>query len=98
MSHCRKHNAPQATEPHTLNKKYNTKALLAECGSTRNNPKDPSFKRIPASAILPTTGASTCALGSHKCTPYIGLFTINAMVIAIAATPPGTSTPLQAVK
>ena len=26
----------------------------------------------------PPTGASTCALGSHRCTPYNGDFTIKA--------------------
>jgi hypothetical protein len=29
----------------------------------------------------PTTGASTCALGSHKCPKKIGSFTKNAIMI-----------------
>ena len=28
----------------------------------------------------PTVGASTCALGSHKCTKNMGIFTKNATI------------------
>lgn len=27
-------------------------------------------------------GASTCALGSHRCRPYSGIFTMNAIIHA----------------
>jgi hypothetical protein len=47
----------------------------------RNNPTPANFKRIPANIIEPYTGASTCALGSHICTPKIGNFTRNAVKI-----------------
>lgn len=39
------------------------------CGSIEANrmkPYPPSFRRIPAKSIEPTTGASTWAFGSHK--------------------------------
>jgi hypothetical protein len=41
-------------------------------------PYPPSFNKIPAKIIEPDTGASTWALGSHRCTKYIGNFTIKA--------------------
>jgi hypothetical protein len=47
-------------------------------GLRRRRPYPPSFSKIPAKIIEPETGASTCALGSHKCTKYMGNFTINA--------------------
>ena len=42
---------------------------------------------MPASAILPEIGASTCAFGNHKCTPYNGLLTMKANVKAITMAP-----------
>lgn len=53
------------------------------CGNRnliRRRPYLPSFKRIPARAIEPATGASTCALGSHRCVPYIGIFAMKAII------------------
>ena len=47
----------------------NKKTLNFALSSTplkRNKPNVPIFKRIAASAILPTVGASTWALGNHK--------------------------------
>jgi hypothetical protein len=44
-------------------------------------PYPPSFSRIAARIIDPATGASTCALGNHKCTENRGNFTINAVII-----------------
>lgn len=41
-------------------------------------PYPPSFSRRPARSMEPAIGASTCALGSHRCKPYRGAFTINA--------------------
>lgn len=38
----------------------------------RINPYPPNFNKIEAKIIEPTTGASTWALGSHKCPKKIG--------------------------
>lgn len=91
MSHCRRQSAPHATDPHTLNNRYTTSTSPDAWGITRYRPNDPNLRRMPASAILPATGASTWALGSHRCTLYIGLLTMNASVNASAATPPPAS-------
>lgn len=45
-------------------------------------PYPPNFSRIAARTIEPAMGASTCALGSHRCRPYIGIFTMNATMHA----------------
>lgn len=45
-------------------------------------PYPPSFSRIAARIIDPAIGASTCALGSHKWTPYSGILIINAIIHA----------------
>jgi len=37
-----------------------------------NTPQPPNFNKIAAKNIEPTTGASTCALGSHIWAPDIG--------------------------
>lgn len=42
-------------------------------------PYPPSFSKTAASTIDPATGASTCAFGNHRCTPYSGIFTKNAI-------------------
>lgn len=42
-------------------------------------PYPPSFSRTAASTIDPATGASTCAFGSHRWTPYNGILTKNAI-------------------
>lgn len=49
----------------------------------RIKPYPPSFKRIPANIIDPTTGASTWAFGNHKWNKKIGNFTMNTIVNAI---------------
>ena len=41
----------------------------------RIKPTPPSFSKTPAKIIEPKVGASTWAMGSHKCNPYIGSFT-----------------------
>lgn len=41
-------------------------------------PYPPSFSNTAASTIDPATGASTCALGSQRWTPYSGIFTRKA--------------------
>jgi len=59
---------------------------LFMCGNImydRSIPYLPSFSNTAAKIIDPATGASTCALGSHKCTEYIGSFTINAIISII---------------
>jgi len=43
-------------------------------------PYPPSFNRIPANKILPNVGASTWALGNHKCKKYKGSFTKNGII------------------
>ena len=42
-------------------------------------PYPPSFSRRAARSIEPAIGASTWALGSHKCSPYRGALTMKAM-------------------
>lgn len=42
-------------------------------------PYPPSFNNTAASTMDPATGASTCAFGNHRCTPYNGIFTKNAI-------------------
>lgn len=42
-------------------------------------PYAPSLSKTPARIILPDTGASTWAFGSHRCVVNIGIFTRNAM-------------------
>jgi hypothetical protein len=45
-------------------------------------PYPPSFNRIAARTMEPAIGASTWALGSHRCSPYNGILTINAIMHA----------------
>jgi hypothetical protein len=45
-------------------------------------PYPPSFSRTAASTMEPAMGASTWALGSHRCRPYNGILTINAIMHA----------------
>lgn len=37
---------------------------------------------MAARTIEPAIGASTCALGSHRCSPYRGIFTMKAIMHA----------------
>lgn len=43
-------------------------------------PYPPSFRRIAASTIDPAIGASTWALGSHRCIVNIGSLTKNPLI------------------
>lgn len=52
--------------------------LCGDISTIRNRPYPPSFSRTPARIILPATGASTWALGSHRWVIYIGIFTRKA--------------------
>lgn len=45
---------------------------------SRSRPYLPSFRRMAASTMDPATGASTCALGSQRCTVNRGIFAMNA--------------------
>ncbi len=45
-------------------------------------PYHPSISRMAARIIDPAIGASTWALGSHRCTPYRGILTMKAMIQA----------------
>lgn len=45
-------------------------------------PYPPSFNSTAASTIEPAMGASTCAFGNHRWSPYKGIFTINAIMHA----------------
>lgn len=50
---------------------------LLKININRIIPYPPSFSRIAAKTIDPAIGASTCALGSQRCTLNIGNFTNN---------------------
>jgi len=43
----------------------------------RAKPYPPNLSKMAASTIDPAIGASTCALGSHRCVENIGSFTRN---------------------
>lgn len=81
MSTCRKHiilvNAPPINE-NTKIKMENVQNLKQNTCIIRSIPYPPSLSSTPARTIEPATGASTCALGSHKCSEKIGVFTRNA--------------------
>jgi len=55
--------------------------LLGKFIEIRIRPYPPSLRRIPASTIDPATGASTWALGSHRCVINIGVFTRKAIIV-----------------
>lgn len=48
---------------------------------SRKSPYLPNFKSTPARTIDPATGASTWALGSHRCVRYKGVFTRKAAIV-----------------
>lgn len=48
--------------------------ILRHIGINRINPYPPSFKSTAARIIDPSKGASTWALGSHKCVMNMGIF------------------------
>ena len=45
-------------------------------------PYPPSFSSTAARTMEPAIGASTWALGSHRCSPYSGIFTMKAIIHA----------------
>lgn len=73
------------TIPHNEGR-INGQAMVLVLGSRiteiRIIPQPPSFSKIAAKTIDPTTGASTCALGSHEWTPYSGILMRNAIILA----------------
>ena len=82
MSTCRRHANLIKAPPISL-KELNTHINGEEVmnGIIKNQPNPPILSNNPARIIDPLTGASTCALGSHKWTPYSGNFTINAAIV-----------------
>lgn len=48
----------------------------------RSIPYPPNFNKIAARTMDPAIGASTWALGNHKCKPYRGILTIKASIYA----------------
>lgn len=52
-------------------------------GVIRIIPYPPSFSKTAARTIEPAIGASTWAFGSQRCSPYRGIFTMNASKHAV---------------
>lgn len=48
----------------------------------RSMPYPPSFSNTAARTMDPAIGASTWALGNHRCSPYSGIFTMKAIIHA----------------
>jgi len=69
--------APMMTAPHRFWEMKNV-CVFFSILLIFHNPYPPSLSKIPARTILPESGASTWALGSHRCTPHIGILTRNA--------------------
>jgi len=73
---------PISAEPETAVEiiKLN-KSLGLKNGENRAKPYPPNFNKIAAKIMDPIIGASTWALGSHKCPIKIGSFTKKANII-----------------
>lgn len=60
--------------------------MMLVCGvrivEIRIMPYPPNLSKMAASTIDPAIGASTWAFGNHRCSPYSGIFTINAIMHA----------------
>lgn len=68
---CRRHRSLAIQAPHNLNVRIGVANVWEAMGKKvdmRHRPYPPSFSKMPARIIDPATGASTCALGSHRCT------------------------------
>lgn len=59
---------------------FNFIDILLVKTKSRNKAYLPNFKVIPARIIDPIVGASTCALGNHKCNKNIGIFIRKATI------------------
>lgn len=82
MSVCRRQIDPVIITPHRANAMIGYTSSLdrgSRISIIRIIPYPPNFNKIAASTIEPATGASTWAFGSHRCTPYKGIFTRNAI-------------------
>lgn len=72
MSVCREHNIADSKTPNREKIISGAAAWVNESlikVPIRKMPYPPNFNNVPAKIIDPAIGASTCALGSHKCTP-----------------------------
>lgn len=74
------------TQDHTKKNWLRGKKIIGVTWKKRIIPYLPSFSKIAASTIDPTTGASTWAFGSHICNEYRGSFTMNAIKKEMAHT------------
>lgn len=86
MSVWREHNIADNKTPNNENTISGAAAGMNESSVIvliRKIPYPPSFSKVPAKIIDPAIGASTCAFGSHKCTPYKGILIRNARKQAI---------------
>lgn len=59
---------------------FNFNLIALVLANIRSRAYLPSFNVIPAKIIDPTVGASTWALGNHKCTRNIGILTKKAVI------------------
>lgn len=78
------------TPPHKAKEKITTSILekiKLKYWYKRKIPYPPNFNKTAARTIDPATGASTCALGSHKCTVNMGSFTKKAVKHIIVRNP-----------
>lgn len=64
--------APQRAS--TINGMNRSVFIVGKICVIRMIPYPPSFSRIAANTIEPAIGASTWAFGSHRCSPYTGIF------------------------
>lgn len=83
MSGCRVHDSLAPTAPNKeieIIQGYREEGTWGDRKSIRRSPYPPNLRRTPAKIILPATGASTWALGSHKWVTYIGIFTRKARI------------------
>lgn len=81
-SDCRRQISDVNTPPTSAIDISGDRSLMFIAGNDeimRANPYPPSFSNTAARTIDPATGASTWALGNHRCTRNSGNFTMNAM-------------------
>ena len=82
MSICRRQINLTTTAPNPLKDDRNIESRPPlNKGFSKNHLNPPNFSSNPAKIIEPVNGASTWALGNHKCTPYMGNLTKNADIV-----------------
>lgn len=84
MSGCRKQIILEITAPHkavAVMGLDNNLLIKGNKYDIRKMPYLPNFSKSPAKIIDPATGASTWALGSHRCRVYKGIFAKNAVIL-----------------